>query len=68
MIGPNMDPTGLTYRLSFLTLLPGTRIASVEDAEELHAEIYRENLVIANSIRCIRPFLGEFPLTPGFVA
>jgi hypothetical protein len=37
---------------------------SPEKAEKIHAEMYAMNLDTMNSIREIRPFLGEFPLTP----
>jgi hypothetical protein len=42
----------------------GKRVESLNEAEELHSSVYKKNLQIVNSISCIRPFLGEFPLTP----
>ena len=37
---------------------------TVEEAEELYVAIYRDFANRLNSIQIIRPYLGEFPLTP----
>ena len=64
MFGPYLDPNSLTYQIGFLADLKGIRLTSTDDVEAIHAKIYKKNLKIMNSIRNIRPFLGEFPLTP----
>lgn len=37
---------------------------SAEDAEKLYVDVYRELIQRLNSVRILRPFLAEFPLTP----
>ena len=61
---PDVFNDELTYWLDGLFILNSVRFESVEDAERLLVEIYKDHLRNMNSIRIIRPFLGSFPLTP----
>ena len=63
VFGPYLN-RGLTYSFDFIADISNCKIESTEKVEQIQAEIYAENIVIANSIREIRPFLGSFPLTP----
>ena len=61
---PCMSRLGYTYSLNALIDIKGMRLKSIPEIEKLHAIIYGEVLSKLNSIRCIRPFLANFPLTP----
>ena len=61
---PCMSRLGYTYSLDALIDIKGMRLKSIPEIEKLHAIIYGEVLSKLNSIRCIRPFLANFPLTP----
>jgi hypothetical protein len=64
LMRPWVFDSGLTYWIDGMVELRGVRIKSFEEAERLFVEIYKEFYRNANSLRCLRPFLDEFPLTP----
>ncbi len=64
---PKLSNGGLTYLINFDIAIKGLKCKSFEEAELIHKDIYRDLLYQINSIRCIRPFLAEFPLTPNAV-
>ena len=61
---PCMSRWGYTHSLDALINIKGMRLKSIPEIEKLHAIIYGEVLSKLNSIRCIRPFLANFPLSP----
>lgn len=61
---PNMSQNGLTYWLEGWIELPNARCSTIEEAEELYASLYEDFYWKMASVRAIRPFLAEFPLTP----
>ena len=61
---PQMSERGLTHCLEVWVILTDVRCSSFEQAELIHRQIYKDLFFAANSIRIIRPFLAEFPLTP----
>jgi hypothetical protein len=65
---PSMSSQGLTYFLSFNVYLKGVRYSSIDEVERLYVDVYGDFLSKINSIRSIRPFLAEFPLTPSSVS
>jgi hypothetical protein len=64
LFGPDMSQTGLTYSFSLLATVRNIKVKDPEEAEKIFFEVYKKNLTILNSVRILRPFLGEFPLTP----
>jgi hypothetical protein len=61
---PHLCPTGLAYSLSGEVSVRNVRPQSVEEAEKIFLEIYTDYLQKLNSVRIIRPYLHDFPLTP----
>jgi hypothetical protein len=61
---PHLCPTGLTYSLSGEVSVRNVKPQSVEEAEKIFLEIYTDYLQKLNSVRIIRPYLHDFPLTP----
>ena len=61
---PSLSNLGMTYYISSTFCFRNRRYESVTDAEELFVDIYKDFIKNLNSIREIRPFLAEFPLTP----
>ena len=60
---PYLRPEGLTYGLSMIVNVTDIKLTSISEVEQLHAEIYGKNLNALNSMRKLRPFLANFPLT-----
>jgi len=61
---PTMTRHGYTYSFNLLINLYGVRIEEISEAEKLHSDIYEDSLSKIHSLKCIRPFLANFPLTP----
>ena len=61
---PQMNRYGYTYSLDLMIKFRGVRLKCIPEIEELHADIYGEILSKLNSIKNIRPFLANFPLSP----
>ena len=61
---PDLSRSGLTYCIDVVIFAKNIRCKSVEEVELVHKQIYRDFFSKLNSIRIIRPFLAEFPLTP----
>jgi len=55
--------TGLTYRFNPTFVLYSTRCSTCDEATYLYKQIVQDTLHRLNSIRPLRPFLCEFPLT-----
>lgn len=61
---PHLSETGLTFWIQASVGLNSVRFTSVDDAEQLYVDIYRDFLCSVNSIRILRPYMASFPLTP----
>jgi hypothetical protein len=61
---PSLTNIGLTYLVSSNFFLQNQRYKSVDEAQSLFIDIYKDYINKLNSIREIRPFLAEFPITP----
>ena len=61
---PDMSSNGLMYHVHAAINLTNVKIDSFAKAENLYIEITKDLNKKINSIRAIRPFLAEFPLTP----
>ena len=61
---PQLSRRGLTYCLDLGIALKEARCRTYEQVELIHRQIYQDLFHSANSLRIIRPFLAEFPLTP----
>jgi hypothetical protein len=55
---------GYSHSLSMAINLNNIKLQSVADVEELHSAIYEDIISKLNSIKYIRPFLANFPLSP----
>jgi hypothetical protein len=60
---PQMSKNGLTYVIVINAFLKNVKCRSVEEVELIHKHIYEDLFKQLCSIRVIRPFLAEFPLT-----
>ena len=60
---PEISRSGLTYCFEVILYARNIRCTSIEEVELVHKQIYRNFFNTMNSIRIIRPFLAEFPLT-----
>jgi hypothetical protein len=60
---PQMSWNGLTYVIEIDVLLKNAKLLSIDEVKLVHKHIYRDLFERINSIRTIRPFLAEFPLT-----
>ena len=61
---PSLFDHGLTYWIEATVFFNNRTVSSVDEAEQLYVEVYRDFLHQMNSIRSIRPYLASFPLTP----
>ena len=61
---PQIDCSGYTHSLDLTIDIKGMPKKSIPEIEQLHATIYKEFLRNLNSLKCIRPFLASFPLSP----
>jgi len=61
---PQVSRNGLTYCFDVVILVKNVRCRSIEDVELYHKKNYRDFFTKLNSIRILRPFLAEFPITP----
>jgi len=61
---PHMSRYGYTHSVCLSIILKGFRLKSISEIETLHSVIYNDALLKLNSIKNIRPFLANFPLTP----
>ena len=59
-----VNEIGLTYNLNPSFAVHSIRCTTAEGALRLYAQIVQDALQRFNSIRILRPFFGEFPLTP----
>lgn len=61
---PNISNGELCYYNEISVDFLNLHCTKVEEAEKLYVEIYRDMICRLNSIRVLRPFFDEFPLTP----
>ena len=61
---PCLSRLGYTHSFRVLINIRGMPLQSITDIEKLHATLYSDALLKINSLKNIRPFLANFPLTP----
>ena len=64
LFAPEVSRHGLTYCLDFIIYIRGPKCTNIESVQLVHRKIFSEFLQTINSLRIIRPFLAEFPVTP----
>lgn len=64
---PQMSWDGLTYVIVINAFLKNVQCRSVQEVELIHKHIYADLFKQLCSIRVLRPFLAEFPLTANSV-
>jgi hypothetical protein len=60
---PQVSWNGLTYRMDISIALKNVKCRTAEEAAIIHKAIYEDLFKRIASVRSVRPFLAEFPLT-----